>query len=493
MNVKTLLKSHKIPISYVKFPNPSDEPRKSSNNHSFYVGRMGYDLTVENLEKSGFKPELDPYHANIWIGKILPDEDFKTIKKWQKMNHFHSAYLIGRKDEFHFRMMELSQRIDTVSNPIYTTTYLLPDDLEKLIVNWKTYPYWIIKPRASSKGQHIEVRDSSQQNYPPFPCIVQRYVENPFLILGRKFDLRFYVLVTSLQPMKIYIHKHGLGRFCTTKYDRNAGVKDLKMHISNWQINKDSQNFVRAVGIEEKPEDSKWSLPFFFNYLKENGYNADKLRTDMEDVTIKAIIAGMDKMRDEHVKIIHNTHQCFELLGIDLVIDEHLHPYVVEVNVSPGMLGEDSDLDKYMKDEVLLDTYNTIKIIDCDPYSKDPCPEAQLIYDAEASSITKERRQKVEQGLLNPWDCPVFADIQIVRDYLDEQKRKRNYRIVYPKAETVDVYEKCFAHIQYEDIVLKEWVKMSEQKQIQVLQEGLSTFDEDLKNALTPSSWCNIG
>lgn len=70
----------------------------------------------------------------------------------------------------------------------------------------------------------------------------QRYIQNPMLIDGRKFDLRLYVLVTSMEPLRVYLFEEGLVRLSTKRYT----LKNLRSrftHLTNYSINKKSGSF----------------------------------------------------------------------------------------------------------------------------------------------------------------------------------------------------------------------------------------------------------
>jgi tubulin polyglutamylase TTLL6/13 len=66
------------------------------------------------------------------------------------------------------------------------------------------------------------------------------------LIDNLKFDLRIYVLLTGINPLRAYIYREGLARFATEEYMSPLGsnLGNLCMHLTNYAINKDSDQFV---------------------------------------------------------------------------------------------------------------------------------------------------------------------------------------------------------------------------------------------------------
>lgn len=86
------------------------------------------------------------------------------------------------------------------------------------------------------------------------PCLVQQYIQNPLLIDGYKWDLRIYVAVTSINPLRIYVYEEGLCRFASEKYD-TSDLKNVFSHLTNYSINKKHKN-----NAKEPPQYQKTSV-----------------------------------------------------------------------------------------------------------------------------------------------------------------------------------------------------------------------------------------
>ena len=102
----------------------------------------------------------------------------------------------------------------------------------------------IVKPMNSCQGKGIFLTRKIK-DIPRDACnVVQQYLANPYLLNGKKFDLRIYVLVTSVTPeLQCFIYKDGLARFATEDYVKAANEENLFMHLTNYAINKESEKF----------------------------------------------------------------------------------------------------------------------------------------------------------------------------------------------------------------------------------------------------------
>ena len=75
--------------------------------------------------------------------------------------------------------------------------------------------------------------------------MAQRYIANPYLIDGLKFDLRIYVLLYGVNPLRVYIFEEGIARFATEPYiaPKASNIDNLFMHLTNYAINKTNAAF----------------------------------------------------------------------------------------------------------------------------------------------------------------------------------------------------------------------------------------------------------
>lgn len=101
--------------------------------------------------------------------------------------------------------------------------------------------------RSQGKGIFLfnklsEIEEWSDAPSQPEPYIVQRYIQLPLLLGGKKFDLRLYTLVTSHNPLVIYIYRSGFGRFTHSRYDTHD-LNSLSSHLTNVAVQKNTQGY----------------------------------------------------------------------------------------------------------------------------------------------------------------------------------------------------------------------------------------------------------
>jgi hypothetical protein len=123
------------------------------------------------------------------------------------------------------------------------------------------------------------------------PCVISKYIEDPYIINGKKFDIRIYVVVTSFDPLKIYIYEEGLCRFASENYDSDSSSLNKYMHLTNYSVNKKNEKFIQNEDCSNDGTGNKWSIAALNRHFETIGIDSNFVWSKIYDVIIKSIIS----------------------------------------------------------------------------------------------------------------------------------------------------------------------------------------------------------
>jgi hypothetical protein len=177
------------------------------------------------------------------------------------------------------------------------------------------------------------------------------------------------VLVSGVDPLRVYIHEEGLTRLSTSDYALD-NIDNKFAHLTNYSINKKAELFKTAPvdGAGSDTDGFKWSLAAFRKWLalKESPEIMMRTMDRINDLCLKTMIAAESEITPNlHTTANYRTN-CFELFGCDVMLDSKLTPHLLEVNVSPSLMGS-SPLDKKIKGILVADIFHTVGFYPHDP------------------------------------------------------------------------------------------------------------------------------
>jgi len=141
--------------------------------------------------------------------------------------------------------------------------------------------------------------------------------------MDRKFDLRQFILVTSVDPLTIFIHDSPLLRFCNAEFSlKNFSQKNS--HITNWAVQKSSLRWPAQL------TGGRWSISQFRDFLSSiamgNVYDT-RILPVIRKIAIM-ILRAMDKSSQRE--------RSFRLFSVDFMLTDMLNPMLLEINSNPG-------------------------------------------------------------------------------------------------------------------------------------------------------------
>ncbi|CAG9540704.1 unnamed protein product [Cercopithifilaria johnstoni] len=404
--------------------------------------------------------------SNFWIGywgRHLKSAQYRTIKPYQKVNHFPGAFHMGRKDRLWQHINEMIALWGLDEYHIMPTTYVLPRDAKKLKAYLHGNPpnIVILKPPASARGTGISIVSKIKQIPKKTSLIAQHYIERPLIVNSAKFDLRLYVYLTSLDPLRIYLYNDGLVRFASIPYSSALSSMSNKfMHLTNYSINKLAQ----SAGERTTPV-PKWKLSDFWVHIAEH-FDVNAVKPKITDIIIKAVLAC-----ESHIRMHQKKHSLYaftshELYGMDILLDDTLRPWLLEVNISPS-LHCSTPTDIAVKTTLAKDVLNLCGI----QIPPDTSKSNTLSMDYRVKSFDgnkseedfkKERHhleyfkknKKIDRRIL---DELTGCDARILIEFEDELDRSGNFDLIFPTVETVGYVKYYKSPLTYSNLLLAQW------------------------------------
>lgn len=335
----------------------------------------------------------------------------------QRLNHFPNHYELTRKDLMirNIKRYKREERGLELLDHV-PMTFILPGDYPLFSEEFSrqsggSTPIWIMKPAARSQGYGIfiitklsQVRKwASQRREAPSAkdqYVISKYITNPLLVGGLKFDLRMYCLVTSYRPLKAYMYARGFARFCTVKYTMDTSeLENPMVHLTNVAVQKKASGYNARHG-------GKWPLKSLRLFLEQTrGREATQKLFDAIDFIVVHSLRACQN-------VIMNDKHCFECYGFDIIIDSNLKPWLIEINASPSLTAS-TRADRIMKTQLIDDILNVVMPHDFwerDRVAGQPTPsqlgafrclvDEQLGFDSTAATGCSSTGTEMETGMV---------------------------------------------------------------------------------------------
>ena len=329
----------------------------------------------EALKRRGWKEtEGDDFDFH-WSEKnyFSSDNDtpFHSLAPHQRVNHFPNNYELTRKDmmyknlKFYKKQLEKEYKLEEAKlYDFFPLTFFMPSEFTMFVEEYKHCPgtIWIMKPAGKAQGKGIFLVKNLKEMYQwknslkggeenaiDETYVCQKYIYNPLLLGGKKFDMRVYALVTCYNPLTVYLYRTGFCRFTSVKYSLNPDdLNNNQIHLTNVAVQKYSSTYDKQIG-------GKWYFRELKIYLmsKYDEQKVNKMFDGIQNIILRCFKAVQN--------VIAKDKHCFEMYGYDILIDDTLRPWLVEINANASLTAS-TDLDAETKIKMLDDLLTIVDL-----------------------------------------------------------------------------------------------------------------------------------
>ena len=211
--------------------------------------------------------------------------NFDKLKPYQKLNHFPGNDVLTTK-----RILAAKIKSKYVPKAFDTVR-----DLE-IFANLNPSRKFIFKNEAGTSIKSIAEMDlgKSERKF------VQEYIENPLLLGGHKFDFGVFVVITSIDPLRLYYYPENiLLRFCAEPYNP-FNTSDTRQFSSSGS-GVLSEDFPEINNHLKRDKTAKRALE---SYFKDKGIDFTTIWSSVEEC-IRNVVIDTEKyfIKEVNVKV----------------------------------------------------------------------------------------------------------------------------------------------------------------------------------------------
>lgn len=290
-------------------------------------GRILFSVVKESFELSNVKFDKNNEDSILVWSDTMKVKYFQTLKPWQVINRIPYMRTMCRKCPF----IRLCYRTAMYFPQLYQflpKSYILPTEKDEFYNEFeKSKKNWIYKPDRGALGHGIKVVHSKEDvPHSSHLALIQEYIDS-YVIDNKKFDLRIYVLILSVNPLRIYVYRGGVARFCSESVGGNSKFSLL------------TNTAVNTKNPEAIPDKMTRMVNDVFKELKNKGHDINELWDKIDKAIVLSLISSygfLSKAEEEQCKN-YGYSRCFQIIGFDILLDKKLNPYILEVNFRPSL------------------------------------------------------------------------------------------------------------------------------------------------------------
>jgi len=221
--------------------------------------------------------------------------------------------------------------------PLRERLELCLDDVKEAVEDVRRQAWrWILKPSVTNKGADISIcdgwpalLDALEDKEDVREWVLQRYIERPLLVNGYKFHLRVYVLCVG--ALKVFVFDQILMLLAAHHYDAHD-TADVHKHLTNTARSAEDVHFKEELFVRVLDD-----LPFHMATEYPHMLQQQTPQEFLGDVRgqIHRITAELFRAFENEYTVFAPMPSCFELYGLDFMLDEAQQVHLLEVNPGP--------------------------------------------------------------------------------------------------------------------------------------------------------------